>query len=385
MKFFPIKIAILCMLVTPFLSIVTVTSYENYLNNSYSYQIQNILIGDSKDILEGSVRLEEQIATNIQNFLTKDWMVQKTGLDIKILVTTNHKKIIYPIYLDVDSLARDINAGFDSETIARNNFDSLNSGLVVEIETNLTHGSNIGYIILALYIGVSFFIFLRFYKIGKSKANVEGEQKKELIKNLKKEEKIYKQILNDLEKDRQGLFENIKALNTRHQKDKKKAEINEEELFGEIISLEEKLSSFMELKQNKEIEISELKSKINKYERRKGSKNKRIEFDFMIKRFCALYKNIVINRKALSGFLVLSDEQQIKAEEVIHLMDQNPDKITIKRKVFSGKKHRTACFEVLFAYNGRLYFKKNENSITEILVIGTKNSQTKDMEFLHSL
>ena len=66
-------------------------------------------------------------------------------------------------------------------------------------------------------------------------------------------------------------------------------------------------------------------------------------------------------------------------------MDQNLEKITIKRKVFSGKKHRTACFEVLFAYNGRLYFKKNENNMTEVVVIGTKNTQLKDMDFLHSL
>ena len=104
----------------------------------------------------------------------------------------------------------------------------------------------------------------------------------------------------------------------------------------------------------------------------------------MSKLFPVLYKNIVINRKALTGLLKLSEDQQIKAEEIIHQLDQTPENVIIKRKVFSGKKHKTTCLEVLFAYNGRLYFRKQDNMI-EVVVIGTKNTQPKDMEFLHSL
>lgn len=383
MKFFPIKVAIICLLATPLLYIITLTSYEKYLNKSYSNQIQNILIGESKDLLNGSIRLEEQIAKNIHNFVEKDWLIKLTGMDI--IVTTVKGKIIYPIFIDVTSLTKNMQSEIDSETIAKSNFDILNKGLIVKNETNLSHGSSIANIVLVLYFGISFFVFLVFYKIGSFKAAEERKEKAKLISDLKKEEKIHNQILNELKKDRQGLFENIKSLNTKYQKDKKKSKINEEEMFQEIISLEEKISSFIDLKQTKELEISELKSKIQKYERRKGSKNRRIEFDFIAKRFSALYKNIIMNRKSLTGFLTLNDDQQIKAEEIIALLDRDPDKITIKRKVFSGKKHRTACFEVLFAYNGRLYFKKNKKNITEILVIGTKNTQTKDMDFLHSV
>ena len=385
MKFFPIKIAILCLLATPLLYIVTLSSYERYLNKEYAYRIQNILIGDSKSLLEGVTSLEEQISNNIYDFLKSDWLVQIAKLDINIFVTTAQKKIIYPIFLDVDSLAQDLNSKVDSDIIAKNNFDLLNSGLIVNIETNLNHGSNIGNIILVLYFGVSFFIFFIFYKRGSAKASAETEKKAHLISDLKREEQNYKEILNGLKKDRQGLFENIKSLNAKYQDDKTKAKINEEEMFEEIIRLEEKLTSFNKLKESKEIEISDLKSEIQKYSRRKSSKLRRNEFDFIAKRFSTLYKNIGMNRKALSGFLEMSDELQIKAEEIIHLLDRNPDKITIKRKVFSGKKNRTACFEVLFAYNGRLYFKKNEKNMAEILVIGTKNTQTKDMEFIHKL
>ena len=192
-------------------------------------------------------------------------------------------------------------------------------------------------------------------------------------------------MLENMKKERQGLFENIKSLNVKYQKDKNKLKTNEEELFDEIISLEEQISFFVELKQEKEEEIDELKSQIRKYERRKSSKNKRNEFDFVFKRFVTLYKNLEMNRRSITGLLDLGEDQQIKAEEIVFLLNQNQKNVTIKRKVFSGKKHRAACFEVLFAYNGRLYFRKNENNKVEILIIGTKNTQKKDMEFLHSL
>ncbi|MBC8440039.1 MAG: hypothetical protein H8D87_10160 [Deltaproteobacteria bacterium] len=239
--------------------------------------------------------------------------------------------------------------------------------------------------ILFVYFSGAILILLIFYKIGSSRATRDTKAKTALIDDLQKEEQAHKKLLENLKKERQDLFENIKFLNARYQNDKKKLKINEEEMFNEIVSLEAQLNSFIELKHENDEEINQLKSKIRKYERRKSSKNKRNEFDFIVKRFAVLYKDIEMNRRAISGFINLNGDQQIKAEECILLLDRNPDLVTVKRKVFSGKKHKTACFEVLFAYNGRLYFTTNEKNKIEILVIGTKNTQTKDMEFLHSL
>ncbi|MCF6246212.1 MAG: hypothetical protein L3J69_02505 [Desulfobacula sp.] len=385
MKFFPLKIAITCLLLTPILYVLTLSICENQFDKRYSDQIQNILIGDTKPLLDGSVHLEEQIAMNIDRFLRNDFKVEKAGLAIKVRVITQSGKIIYPIFLDVDSLEKNLDHGFDSDIIGKKNFDILNNGLEIKIETNLNHGSLISNAILIFYCGISFGIFFIFYSIGSSKAEKETEKKTQIITDLMKEEESYKQILKDLKKDRQGLFENIKILNSKYQNDITKAKVNEDELFEEIISLEAQLKSFIDLKRSRETEISELKSKVQKFERRKSPKHKRHEFEFYEKRFTALYRSIKMDRKALSGFLKLNEDQQIKAEELIHLLDRNIDKIVIKRKVFSGKKHRTACFEVLFAYNGRLYFRKNKNNKTDVLVIGTKNTQSKDMEFLHHL
>jgi hypothetical protein len=75
---------------------------------------------------------------------------------------------------------------------------------------------------------------------------------------------------------------------------------------------------------------------------------------------------------------------RLKAEEVIHQINAAPDLVTIKRKVF-GKKNRDTVLEVVFAYKGRLYFRKGPGRRVEIVAIGTKNTQERELEYLAGL
>jgi hypothetical protein len=384
MKFFPLKIAIVCLVLTPFLYIITLNVSQTYLDTYYLQNLQNIIIGDSKPLLNGTIHIEEQIANNIHDYLKQDFMVQHAGLEITIQVTTRPGKIIYPLYNSMDFLTTEIHRELDSEAIANKNFEILNNELAVNVQINLSHGSKIANLILFLYSALSLLIFSIFYKRGSLKAIRNRQSEKDFINELKNKDQSQQQILQGMKHERQELFKNIEVLNTRYQTNKEKTKINEEEMFEEILSLEEQLNTFIKLKKNRENEINELKSTLEKYERRKGAKSRRNEFDFLSRLFSVLYKNIVINRKALNGLLNLTEDQQIKAEETIQQLDHTPENVIIKRKVFSGKKHKTTCLEVLFAYNGRLYFRQQDNRI-EVVVIGTKNTQSKDMEFIHSL
>jgi len=125
--------------------------------------------------------------------------------------------------------------------------------------------------------------------------------------------------------------------------------------------------------------IDSLEEKIKNYEREKIK-----DYEAVQRRFRALYKNISINKKAVNGFLDLTDDLKIKSEEIIHQLNENPQLVSIKRKVF-GRKNMEKILEVIFAYKGRLYFRKQKSNKIEILTIGTKNTQTKDLEFLSSL
>ncbi|MCP4671407.1 MAG: hypothetical protein GY857_08865, partial [Desulfobacula sp.] len=102
MKYFSLKIAIFCLIFTPILYIATLNLFQNYLNDFFLQNIENVFIGDSSTLLNGRVSIEEQIAENIDTYLNEDKMVRYLGLDVKIFVTTKQGKVIYPIFINAD-------------------------------------------------------------------------------------------------------------------------------------------------------------------------------------------------------------------------------------------------------------------------------------------
>jgi hypothetical protein len=106
--------------------------------------------------------------------------------------------------------------------------------------------------------------------------------------------------------------------------------------------------------------------------------------DALRKRFNTLYKHLIVHDRAIEGFMDLTEEMKIKAEEVIHQLNADSKMVPIKRKVF-GKKNRETVFEVVFAYKGRLYFRNVQDRRCEILVIGTKLTQGGDLAFLNKI
>jgi len=389
MKHFPFKVVIFCLVITPILYMVTLAGCHDYLEKKYQLKIENEFIGNSNELLNGSVHIEDRIAKNIQAILNGDTLIRLAKLDLEVQVTEGRGKIIYPTYVGTDDFQEDSLGYYDVQAVADKNFAILNSGLKVHAVLHLDHGSFLANLIFAVYSGISFLIFFVFYRRGSKQAKQERDANNALIQDLKqdlkKNEMRHEQLEEELKRERVELFKNIKQLDKKYQSEQKKAKINEDEMFKEIIGLEDQLNTYIKLKERRDVEINELKSNLEKYERRKSpGKAKRVEYNFTTKRFKALYKNVEISRKALNGFLNLNEEQQIKAEETIHQLDRDPGSVIVKRKVFSGKKHKATCFEVLFAYNGRLYFMNHPNK-TEVVVIGTKQTQTRDMEYLHNL
>jgi FtsZ-binding cell division protein ZapB len=157
-------------------------------------------------------------------------------------------------------------------------------------------------------------------------------------------------------------------------------------MIKEIVALEEKINRKIGLLNERQEEIDALKEKIKLFEKesRKDSKQKTKIYNSTSKRFKTLYKNISIDKRAIFGFLDLTEDMKIKSEEIIHKLNENPKLVPVKRKVFS-KKGRLTVQEVIFAYNGRLYFQATKHGRIEILTIGTKNTQAKDLEYLDSI
>ncbi len=157
-------------------------------------------------------------------------------------------------------------------------------------------------------------------------------------------------------------------------------------MIQDIVSLEEQIEANILFQEDQQNEIDLLKEKIQLHDKdkQKVGKQKTKALNAVNKRFKTLYKNIHITERAIEGFINLTDEMKIKSEEIIHQLNEDSSIVSIKRKVF-GKKGRETVFEVIFAYKGRLYFHKTKDNMIEILAIGTKNTQARDLEFLNKI
>jgi chromosome segregation ATPase len=160
----------------------------------------------------------------------------------------------------------------------------------------------------------------------------------------------------------------------------------EGEALAEIEALETSLHESVALREELEKGVSHLQHELKRIEssRKTRTKKQHKQLNTSIKRFKTLYKNLEFHPRAIEGFLNLTNDLQLRAEEFIHNTNEDSTRLSVKRKVFS-KKGTVPVFECEFAYRGRIYWKPGGSGKTQILVIGTKHTQTKDLAYLEGL
>ncbi len=90
------------------------------------------------------------------------------------------------------------------------------------------------------------------------------------------------------------------------------------------------------MKDELEQEVDHLRNELGKLKgRAEKPRGKLKKAEAVARRFRVLYKNLAISDRAISGFLSLTDEFQLKAEEMIHRLNQGDSQISIRRKVFT--------------------------------------------------
>jgi len=326
--------------------------------------------------------LKDAINRNIDGYLQNKVLIP-LGVRVNAAVTTKQNTILYPTFFDEEENSI---LGSNPMKVAAENYNLLEEGIVVKVALTLEHNTLLSNTILAFYILVSVLVLYFYYKAGIKKAKQEDTEKSKKITRLLKLEKNQTKNLKALVKIKQKLTSEISVMKKRLEKERVKATKNEEEMIKEIVALEEKFNKNLALQNTKQEEIDTLIEKIKRFEKanRKDSTQKTKALNSVRKRFKTLYKNVSINKKAINGFMDLTDEMKIKGEEIIHKLNEDPKYVQVKRKVF-GKKGRTTIQEVIFAYKGRLYFRNAKGSRIEILTIGTKNTQIKDLEFLDNI
>jgi len=158
------------------------------------------------------------------------------------------------------------------------------------------------------------------------------------------------------------------------------------ELDEERNALEDLLDEAVEDLSRRESEIQSLNVRLKRAEKSVPSATaKSRASDQLAKRLRALYKNIVVDEHALQDLIGLRDEaMKLRAEEGIKKLDDNPDTAGVRRKV-GGLPPQLSIFELGFAGKGRIYYTRDEGQRFRVLVVGAKNSQKSDLDYLSRL
>lgn len=382
MRFFSIKILALCILLPPLLYLLTVFVLEKQLQERYARGIEEVCTGDPQPLLDGSVRLRDAIRENVEAYLRSSALI-RYGVSARVQVSTRGGTVLYPAPFedgtDVQSLANPMR-------VAQDNFTLLSEGLVVQVEARLEHNRLLSNGILGVYVLAALLVLMWHYRAADRHIRREEAERRQEIERLNRLEAANTARLSGLQREREGLLAEFDALKSAMQDERTHAERNEDDLIGEIEALEKKLADNLELQTIQQKEILALKEALAGFEKEQRREDKtRLKGEEVIrKRFATLYKNLTVNDRAVEGLADLNEELRLKAEEVIHQLNANPDLVPIKRKVF-GKKNRQTVLEVVFAYKGRLYFRKGQDRRVEVLAVGTKNTQERELEFLANL
>lgn len=371
MKYLPFKTLIISLLLPPLLYITTLNHLQQYLKIRYTERIDQVYKGDVSRLINGTVSLKETINKNIDGFLGRDFLIL-LGVKVDVTVISKEGMLLYP---DSDHEPEPPLPLFNLSpmTIAAQNYRLLEN-LKLNVHVKIDHNTPLSSALLILYLSIaSFFLYLQ-YRSGS--------------KRFKQDRLIQKMEIERLIENERENLENIDTLSeTKKKLEHEVIKANEDEAFfiKEIESLESKVCHNQSLQTQLRQEIDELNRKVETL-KKNGRENRLQEkaTDAIRKRFHILYKNTVIHDKAIRGYIHLSDDLKLKAEEIIHRLNETPGSVQIKRKVFC-KNNRETVLEVLFGYKCRLYFMKNRENKVEVLTIGTKNTQLKDMGFLNNL
>ncbi|WP_419663531.1 hypothetical protein Dvar_38170 [Desulfosarcina variabilis str. Montpellier] len=382
MHHFPLKILILCVLLPPLLYIYSLGLLEKVIQIRYDKDLAAVLIGNVNPLLEGSAELQDVLQKNITAFKSSRKMTA-LGVEINITVTSASGAYLYPHGYEESQPEF---GETDSLSIARENYRLLSEGLQRSLKVKIDHNALIANFILSFYVLISVGVLFLFYRRGVKKSRADELATRKMIDELADEHREHLLQLGALEDQRSELSKKIEQMKKALDEERQKASETEDEMVEELVALEEKISQHLNLQTQQLQEIDALQEKIDQYEKEKASRQRQVQkgSDAVRKRFNVLYKNLGIHDKAIDGFMNLTEELQIKAEETIHQLNDDPKMVPVKRKVF-GKKNRETVFEVIFAYKGRLYYRTKPGNRVEVLVVGTKLTQNKDLAFLEKI
>ncbi len=189
--------------------------------------------------------------------------------------------------------------------------------------------------------------------------------------------------IRELEQERRDLLARLSEVEQRAETLRQGA-VQAGSLQEEHSALEELLEEALSDLETKDREIQDLQREVKRAARGPGTSKSR-EADQLARRLRALYKNLEIDDRAIQDLVALRDgTMQLKAEEAVKRLSDEPETAAVRRKV-GGLPPHLSIFELSYAGKGRIYYTRGRQRRHRILAVGAKNTQKTDLEYLSRL
>jgi hypothetical protein len=390
MRFLSFRAIYLCVLLPPLLYVFTIPALEAYLQARWTDGLRDALIPDVQALLQGHQRIEEAMELGVSRYLGSQPLI-RWGARPGVMIRTEAGRILYPQYTTNSRAERPGGAlpGLtlpEAQENAAYNARIMEEGIMVNLDVRVPANTWIASAVLLFSVLLSCGLLYRSYATRVREAAMQDRETRLALKRASEELSQTSEGLRGLEEREAVLRGQIAALQRDLDAARARMKATEEEALAEMEALEGKLRESVSLRERMEREVERLRAEAEQTDpaRSMGDPRKESRGETVRKRFSALYKRLLLDRRAVEGFLALPTEMQIKAEQTIHNLDRDASLVPVRRKVFSGKRG-ALVLETEFAHKGRLYWHRTPDARVVVLAIGTKNSQERDMAYLRGL
>jgi hypothetical protein len=381
MKHLSFRIIFLCIFLPPVLYIFSMHGLESYLQAKYTAELEKILISDPITLLQGQITIQRELQRNIDTLL-KSLHATKWGVLLKVTVRTKTGRWLYPSVstqtFDQSSSGEFYQSGRLSSPeavlqVAKENMEIMDEGISLEVALQIPNNTWLANGVLVFYIFLFAGILYGAYMKNARESEQLSLQNQEALEAASTRLEQAEQQLSSLVDKEKDYHQEIEKLRAEVAKTSDRLRDTEDEALTEIETLEEKVQESLSLRQEMELEVLRLKEEMERLESASKPSPKKIEkqVDKTMKRFTTLYKNLEFHPRAVEGYLTLRSDLQLRAEELIHNINEESDRLVVKRKVFA-RKGAMPTFETEFAYRGRLYWKRTSGGKVRVLALEKK-------------
>jgi len=386
MRFLSFRVIYLCILLPPVLYVFSVQGLEILIQKRWSAELNRIITANTESLVKGDISIENQLHKDVQEFLSGRKLT-RWGVRPEIRITTRTGRVLYPVMTFEPPHAETVGPlALSPEAVAARNLKILNDGFFVGFGVEISHNTWVSNSVLLFYLFIVSALLARVYVARTREAERLSRQNAEALERAEAELGRSQEMLGQLTAEEKSYRERVELLHSELRKAKDRLESTEQAAITEMEDLEKGLKESTALREAMEQEVLGLREEVARLtaSSQRFEKKREKQVQDLVKRLSVLYKNVSFHEKAVQGLYELQGDLQLKAEETIHALNEDCGKVPVKRKVFL-RKAALNVVESEFAYQGRMYWKRGANGKVEILVIGTKNTQGKDLAHLETL